>query len=300
MFDRTRGYLERVGLPTGDATTLPSSPHTFADGGQFRWEMAGAITAHVASALIDGMDDAGLHLNQVTYTEGVMRLTDRELEELVSTVHGADRQLVMAVGPRGSTDVGGQRLAPAAVAAGASAYRLRGMEQVVRAVEDVRRAADAGVRGFLVFDEGLLLLLMRMRDDRELPDGVRFKASSNMGVANPMHALVIAQLGADSINLQRDLDLAMIAAVRSVTAVPFDLHTDNPAATGGFLRTYEVPEMVRIGAPLYLKTGNAAQRTFDAPLGPGEISDMVRQARLEMEMIARHAPQLRASRGRDF
>ena len=57
----------------------------------------------------------------------------------------------------------------------------------------------------------------------------------------------------------------MIAAARLVTAVPFDLHTDNPVATGGFLRTYDIPEIIRVGAPVYLKTGNAAQVVFDAP-----------------------------------
>ena len=37
-------------------------------------------------------------------------------------------------------------------------YRLRGQEQIVRAAEDVKRAARLGCRSFLVYDEGCLWL----------------------------------------------------------------------------------------------------------------------------------------------
>jgi hypothetical protein len=297
MLDEARRMLERLGLPGGDRADLPDSPHRFPDGGQYKWEVAGAVSAANAEALFAGASEVGVHLSQVTHTEGIMRLTDREIRDLVSVVGDADRQLMMAVGPRGVWDIGGQRMAPSP-AATVSAYRLRGTEQLVRAVEDVRRALELGVRGFLVFDEGLLVL-GQLRAAGQIPEGVRLKASSNMGVANPAHCRAVRDLGADSINLQRDLDLAMIAAARAAVETPFDLHTDNPQATGGFVRTYEVPEMIRIAAPLYLKTGNAAQRTFDAPLGAGEIAGMVHQMALEAEMIARHAPDLVPSRVRE-
>ncbi len=299
MYERTRDWLSDLDMPSGDPAPVPDSPHRFADGGRYKWEIAGAVSAASAAELIAGAEALGVHLNQLTYTEGIMRLTDAEISELVDAVGGAGRQLVMAPGPRGVWDIGGQSLAPSAAAA-ASAYRLRGTEQLVRALEDVQRAIELGVRGFLVFDEGLLWTLGRLRADGALPAEARFKASSNMGVANPMHARAIAELGADSINLQRDLELPMIAAARAATEVPFDLHTDNPAGTGGFVRTYEIPAMIRAAAPMYLKTGNAAQRVFDAPLGPTEIHGILHQIALESEMIARHAPELEASTHREF
>lgn len=40
-------------------------------------------------------------------------------------------------------------------------YRLRGQEQVVRAVEDVKRAAAFGCRSFLVYDEAACGFLMK-------------------------------------------------------------------------------------------------------------------------------------------
>jgi len=65
--------------------------------------------------------------------------------------HSCD--LILSCGPRATYDTGATVLSPQGVRIG---YRLRGMEQVVRAIEDVKRAVDLGVRGILVYDEGLL------------------------------------------------------------------------------------------------------------------------------------------------
>jgi hypothetical protein len=171
---------------------------------------------------------------------------------------------------------------------------------VIRAAEDVRRAADLGVRGFLVFDEGHLWLLDRMREDGRLPAEVRFKASSGMGAGNPVHCRVVADLGADAINLQRDLELSMIAAVRQAVSIPLDLHTDNPRATGGFIRTYEVGEIVRVAAPVYLKSGNSQKEFEEGALTAGQIRGIAHQIAVESEMIARYHPETAQSRTRDF
>ena len=40
VLDRTRAFLrDHLGLPWADAHELPSSPHRFADGGQYRVEI---------------------------------------------------------------------------------------------------------------------------------------------------------------------------------------------------------------------------------------------------------------------
>ena len=54
-------------------------------------------------------------------------------------------------------------------------YRLRGQEQIVRAIEDVKRAAHLGCRGFLVYDEGCLWALNEMRKAGEIPTDCHFK-----------------------------------------------------------------------------------------------------------------------------
>ena len=62
------------------------------------------------------------------------------------------------------------------------------------------------------------------------------------------------------MNLVRDIQLQMLAAMRQAINIPIDVHTENPASTGGFIRHYEVPEMVRVASPIYLKTGGSVAR----------------------------------------
>lgn len=297
MFEKTRSFLVDHGLPPGDDYRLPDSPHCFPDGGHYKIEAATVNTLPAAEALLAALRADGVGLDQITHTSGIMRLLDRQIREWVKLTAEAGVQLVMAVGPRGTYDTGAQKFA-GSIAAHAAGYRLRGMEQVLRAVEDVRRAVGLGVRGILVFDEGLLWLLSAMRRSGELPPDLRLKASAALGVSNPIHCRVIAELGADSINLQRDLELPMIAAVRAATAVPLDIHSDNPPASGGFIRTYEVPEIVRVAAPVYIKSGNSAVDEHDVAMSPEQARRMAEQIACVVETIRRHRPQAVQSRHR--
>ena len=62
-------------------------------------------------------------------------------------------------------------------------------------------------------------------------------------------------LGADTLNLTTDLSLAQIAAIRAVVDVPLDIYVEVPDNVGGFVRLHEIPEIVRVAAPVYLKFG---------------------------------------------
>lgn len=297
--DRARDWLTRVGLPSTDPAEPASSTLRFADGGSYKWEVAGALDAASVLRLAELLAPHGVRLHQATNTVGTMRYLDDEIVDLVGACRDLRVQLRMAVGPRGLFDVGGQKLAPGAVA-GASAYRLRGTDQLAQAVDDVAHAVDLGVRGFLVFDEGLLVVLAQLREQGVLPAELHLKASSNMGAANPAHARLLAEAGADSVNLQRDLDVRMIAAVRAATPAALDLHTDNPPSTGGFVRGYDVPEMVRVAAPVYLKSGNAAQNFSDAAPSERELADIAHQILLDHQLLTRLFPGATASDQPEF
>lgn len=291
---RAREMLTALGLPTGEPATPATSPVRFGDGGWYKWEVAGAFDAQSVVTLTGLLARHGVRLHQVTNTVGTMRLLDAQIVDLVAVCREQRLQLRVAVGPRGMFDIGGQKLAGGTVAA-ASAYRLRGADQLAQGVEDVAHAIDLGVRGFLVFDEGLLLVLDGLRRAGLLPASVRFKASSNMGAANPAHVRLLAATGADSVNLQRDLDVRMVAAVRAATPVALDLHTDNPRQTGGFVRGYDVPELVRVGAPVYLKTGNAAQDFAEDPPTPAVLAGVAHQLLLDHQLLTRLLPEATAS-----
>src|SRR5262249_26363648 len=62
-------------------------------------------------------------------------------------------------------------------------------------------------------------------------------------------------LGATSINLPIDLSLPQIAAIRQVVDAALDFYVEGPDDFGGTVRHYETAELVRIGAPIYLKYG---------------------------------------------
>ena len=50
---------------------------------------------------------------------------------------------------------------------------------IIRAVEDVKRAASFGCRSFLLYDEGLLWILNEMRNAGEIPSDSKFEVSAH-------------------------------------------------------------------------------------------------------------------------
>ena len=220
--------------------------------------MPGIQGPKVLEALLEAIDTYGISLHRITQTKGIMLLTDNEIIEMVRLTKEAEAELVLSIGPRATTDTSASVNTPEGVRMG---YRLRGQEQVVRAVEDVKRAIAFGCHSFLVYDEGNLWLLNEMKKAGEIPANCRFKVSAHTGHGNPCSARLLEMIGASSINPVRDIQLQMLAAMRQAVDIPIDIRTENPKSTGGFIRHYEVPEMIRVAAPIYLKTGGSVAQT---------------------------------------
>lgn len=292
MMDKTREYLRSIGLPGGDAYDLPTSEKRFADGGQYRFEVPGIQGPGAMKALLEETDRLELTLHRVTQTKGIMMLTDQEISAMVELAAKWSVQLVLAIGPRATTDTSASVNTPEGVRMG---YRLRGQEQIVRAVEDVKRAARLGCRNFLVYDEGCLWLLGQMRAAGEIPRDCKFKVSAHAGHGNPCSAKLLESIGADSINPVRDIQLQMLAAMRQAIDIPIDIHTENPASTGGFIRHYEVPEMIRIAAPIYLKTGGSVAKTHSWDTTLDDAKKRAKQVSLVKRVINEYYSEALAS-----
>jgi len=288
MFDKTRAFVKKLGLPEGDLYNLPTSTKKFPDGADYRLEVPTVNTAEAMKALLEEATKLGIVINRVDETYGCFRHTLQELKEYVAIAKDYKVELNLSVGPRATYDTSATRLSEQGVRI---SYRLRGMEQVVRAIEDVKRIAEVGGRGVLVYDEGLLWVLNEMRKAGELPKNMHFKLSAHVGHGNPASFKMLQDLGADSINPVRDLTLPMIAALRATVEVPLDVHTDNPPGSGGFIRVYEAPEMVRIGAPIHLKTGNSVVAGHGQLTTAQNGRDMARQAAIVKEMVERYYPE---------
>jgi hypothetical protein len=292
MFEATREYLKKVGMPSGDLFDMPSSTARFADGGAFRIECPTVNSAEAVEALLTTATKAGIVINRVTETYGMFRHTQQEIKEMCRLCNEYGAELLMSVGPRAPYDTGATVLSPQGVRI---SYRLRGMEQVLRAVEDIKRGYDLGVRGFLIYDEGMLWLVGQMRKDGALPKEIVFKASAHLGHCNPCSFKLLESLGADSINPVRDLQIPMLAALRAAVQVPLDVHTDNPPGSGGFIRVYEAPEIVRVAAPLHCKTGNSVVGGHGEMTSATDGKRMADQASIVVEMVNKYYPELTQS-----
>lgn len=284
----TREFLKKIGLPEGDLYTLPDSEKRFEDGGQYRLEVPGIQGPGTMRALLESLDEYGVFIHRVTQTKGIMMLMDEEIQEMVDLAKKWSVELVLAIGPRATLDTSASVHTPEGQRMG---YRLRGQEQIVRAAEDVKRAARLGCRSFLVYDEGCLWLLNEMRKAGEIPADCKFKVSAHMGHGNPCSAKLLESIGADSINPVRDIQLQMLSAMRAAVDVPIDIHTENPASSGGFIRHYEVPEMIRIAAPIYLKTGGSVAKTHSWETSKEDAKKRAKQIMLVKRVIKEYYPE---------
>ena len=286
--EKTRKFLESLGLPGGDAYDLPTSKKRFDDGGQYRFEVPGIQGPASMKALLLQLKDYGIPIHRVTQTKGIMNLTDEEIAQMVDLAETFGVELVLALGPRATTDTSASVHTSEGVRMG---YRLRGQEQVVRSIEDLKRAVKLGVGSFLVYDEGSLWVLDEFRRAGEIPADTKFKLSAHTGWGNPCSARLFEMLGADSVNPVRDLQLPMLAAIRQAIKIPLDLHTENPASSGGFIRHYEVPEMIRIAAPIYLKTGGSVAGSHSWETTSDEARKRAKQILLVKRVIDQYYPQ---------
>ncbi len=290
--EQTRVFLGKIGMPSGDAYDLPTSEKRFPDGAQFRLEVPGIQGPSTMKTLLEELDKYGISIHRVTQTKGIWTLMDEEIEKMVEYARQWQVELILAIGPRATTDTSASVNTPEGVRMG---YRLRGQEQIVRAIEDVKRAARLGVRSFLVYDEGCLWVLNECRKAGEIPADCRFKLSAHTGHGNPCSARLLENIGADSINPVRDIQLQMLSAMRQAIDIPIDIHTENPKSTGGFIRHYEVPEMIRVAAPIYLKTGGAVAKTHSWDTTNEDAKKRAKQVALVMRVIREYYPEAKIS-----
>ena len=290
----TRAFLARLGLPAGDAYDLPTSPRRFADGAQYRVEIPSVEGPGALAAVLEAAERLGVPVHRVSQGSGIMLLTDAEIREMASLGRAAQIEVSLFVGPRAAWDTGAQILASAGKNLGA---RLRGMDQLVFAAEDIRRACALGIRSVLVADEGLLWLAAEMKRAGELPAELVLKVSVQMGAANPIAVRWMEQLGAGTYNVPTDLALPQLAAIRQAVALPLDLYVEAPDDFGGFVRHYEVPEMVRVAAPVYVKLGlrNAPNiYPTGAHLEATAVAlcrERVHRAAIALDMLRRYYPE---------
>lgn len=284
-------FLERLGI--SKKYNVEYSKQRFPDGAQYRFEVPGIQKPDAMASLLDACENYDVIVHRVTQTKGIMLLTDSEIEEMTDLAKDTRVELFLSVGPRATYDTSASVHTKEGVRIG---YRLRGYDNLLYAIEDVKRAVELGVRGIVVYDEGLLWVLGKMRKSGEIPEDVHFKVSAHTGHGNPASAKLLEDLGADSFNPVRDLQVNMMAALRHAINISIDVHTENPESSGGFIRHYEVPDIIKVAAPVYLKTGGAIAKHHGYETSAKEASERVRQVFLVKSMIERYYPEATISK----
>jgi len=272
----------------------------FADGLRYRVEIPSVEGPDVMRAVLEEAASRDVPLRRVSQGSGVMMLTDAEIAEMarLGAEHGVEVSLFL--GPRGAWDAGGQSAATAT--AGGIA---RGSDGVEWCVAEARRGVALGIRSFLVADLGVLSRLGSLRADGDLPANLVLKTSVLLPCANPDTARELERLGASTINVSTDLSAAELGELRSACSAPLDVYVEVPDDQGGFVRFYEVPDMVRAAAPMYVKLGlRNAPNIYPVGLHLAELAaklgrERVRRAELVLRLLKERAPELVEGRGDD-
>jgi Peptidase family U32 len=290
VVSETRDFLRSIGLSPGDLNELPDSTKRFPDGAQYRIEIPSTEGPRCLEAVLEEAARLDVAVHRTSQGSGVFLLTDEELDETARLGAVARVEVSLFARPNAAWDTSAAARAPAG---GVFAPVARGQEQVVACVDDARRAADHGFRSVLIADIGVLAVFAAARSDGLLPADMQAKVSVMLPAANPAAARVLRDLGANTINLPTDLTLAQIAAIRAAVDVPLDVYVEAPDNVGGFVRHHEIPELIRVAAPVYVKFGlRNAPDVYPAGTHLDSTTvalsrERVRRARLGMELLAR-------------
>lgn len=276
------------------------SERRFADGLRYRIEIPSVEGPGVLEAVLEEAASRGVDVRRVSQGSGVMMLTDEEISAMARLGAEAGVEVSLFLGPRGAWDTGGQSLVTSA--AGGSA---RGDTGVEACVAEVRRGAALGIRSFLVADLGVLATLGRMKRDGTLPESVVLKTSVLLACANAATARTLEELGATTINVATDLSVAELGELRTACSAPLDVYVEVPDDQGGFVRFYDVPDMIRAASPMYVKLGlRNAPSIYPSGLHLDDLAvklgrERVRRAELVLRLLRERAPELVEGRGAD-
>jgi hypothetical protein len=102
----TRDLLQRLGLPTGDAYDLPTSPKRFPDGAQYRVEIPSVEGPNALAAVLEEAEKLGVLIHRISQGSGIMLLTDAEIREMAKLGAEAGIEVSLFVGPRAAWDTG--------------------------------------------------------------------------------------------------------------------------------------------------------------------------------------------------
>ena len=294
----TQQFLTKLGLASEDNHALEPRGKRFKDGGDYRFEIPSVEGPRVFREVLEAAKELEVPIHRISQGSGIMLLTDDEIREMARMGASQRIEVCLFVGPRAPFETGAQSVSTAGKVIG---LQHRGADQLVYAVEDVRRACELGIRSVLPADLGLIWVLNEMKVAGELPKNLIIKSSVTLPAANPATAKLFEKAGVNTMNIPTDLTPAQIGSIRQTVDIPIDLYIEVPDNFGGFVRYYEIPQILRVAAPVYLKFGlrNApdiypcGKHIEDLAAKMGR--ERVHRARIALDLIKQYAPEAKMS-----
>lgn len=259
----------------------------FPAGGNYGIELSSINSLDAFKNILKISEKYNFSPDRIDECRGFSRLPIFETKEILKICIDKQIGFYTGIGIRSMYDIGGYARSRNGYRA---SYKIRGNKNVEYAYDEIKRAVDFGIRGFIIYDEGFLNYINNKRKIREIPSDIVLKASVHMSCSNKWTAELLYKNGANTINLVPDLSIEMLDEIRKQISVPMDVYTDTASDAGGFLRTNEVPEIITICSPVYLKCGSIAQENQNHLPNVDEIHERLRQTKCVIDIIEKKCP----------
>ncbi len=300
VLNKIRDFMEKEGIPGRDGYELAPSGKAFPDGANFRIEIAGVERATTMASMIKEAEKRNIVVHRAIAAVGGSTYCEfEELKDMAQMAKDAHIETIMTVGHRKGWDTGAKE---ACTREGvAQGPRHRGSDNISFHIADIMRSIEAGFRGFLVYDEGVLFILNKMREKGFIPPETIFKFSVFGGYGSAAGAKVIENMGANSFNPVSDVSRPILASIRKAINIPLDVYTIVVNSFGGTFRAWEAPEIAKVASPCYFKfePGTAEDEIYMPWISESWHEDFIKEkvkiASIVMEIMDKHAPELKTS-----
>lgn len=295
---KTSEILAKLKLPYEDNHALKPTSRQFPNGGHYRIEIPSVEGPRVFRTVLEKAKEYQVPIHRVSQGSGILLLPRKEIQEMARMGAEHHIEVCLFIGPRATFETGAQTLTSGGKVIG---LQHRGADQLVYAIEDVRRACELGIRSVLPADLGLIWVLNEMKKKGELPKNLVLKSSVTLPAANPATAKLFESAGVNTLNIPTDLSPAQIGSIRQAVEVPIDMYVEAPDNFGGFVRYYEMPQLLRVASPMYFKFGlRNAPDIYPSGMHLEETAatlarERVRRARIALDLLERYAPEAKMS-----
>jgi hypothetical protein len=288
--NRGAEWLRGKGYAWKDEIRPEPSTATYDDGSTYGVEIPAVNSLAELELIVRLIDAAGLKVTRFNETHGAFLLCDSEIRDMLELCRSTGHGLLLSLGPRPEYDIK------------ASFYRsdfglemarrLNNIDAIRVSIEEAFRLVELGCTGLIVYDVGVLRILNLMKREGSLPSSLVLKTSSHCVAANPFIAQILAENGAGSITTTHDLGLSVLQEMRRLNPdVPLDVPTDVYKSKGGFIRFYEMSEIIQVSSPVMLKMGASVQGHPYDKASEGLTRQRIDRVATGLEILARNSEQ---------